>query len=199
MRLYRDQPFVLEFSDEAHSGRNPGGDCARGRHVLRAGRFLRAQPGATAHGGRPPRDDDEHAMGDQCVHDRRRCSHDSGRSAWRPARAPPDGGGRAGRLRRGVIGLWPVLLVGPTDRISGSARPPFIGGLLTEQLSWRWVFFLNVPLSAIAIFCCLRWLPSMPPAGAKMRIDWLGLSLVSSGIGGVAVAAERRAEGGVAP
>jgi len=63
----------------------------------------------------------------------------------------------------------------------GTALGPFIGGLLTEQLSWRWVFFLNVPLSAVAIFCCLRWLPPMSPARATMRIDWLGLILVSSG------------------
>jgi len=78
----------------------------------------------------------------------------------------------------------------------GTALGPFIGGLLTEQLSWRWVFFLNVPLSAIAIFCCLRWLPSTPPAEATMRIDWLGLILVSSGIVAVAYAADRAGEWG---
>jgi EmrB/QacA subfamily drug resistance transporter len=78
----------------------------------------------------------------------------------------------------------------------GTALGPFIGGLLTEQLSWRWVFFLNVPLSAIAIFCCLRWLPSMPLAGATVRIDWLGLILVSSGIVAVAYAADRGGEWG---
>jgi hypothetical protein len=58
------------------------------------------------------------------------------------------------------------------------------------------VFFLNVPLSAIAIFCCLRWLRSMPPAEATMRIDWLGLILVSSGIVAVAYAADRAGEWG---
>jgi MFS family permease len=79
----------------------------------------------------------------------------------------------------------------------GTALGPFIGGLLTEQLSWRWVFFLNVPLSAIAIFCCFRWLPSMPPpVGARVRIDWVGLILVSSGIVAVAYAADRAGEWG---
>jgi MFS family permease len=77
----------------------------------------------------------------------------------------------------------------------GTALGPFIGGLLTEQLSWRWVFFLNVPLAAVAIFCCLRWLPSMPPAGATARIDWVGLVLVSSAIVAVAYAADRGGEG----
>jgi EmrB/QacA subfamily drug resistance transporter len=78
----------------------------------------------------------------------------------------------------------------------GTALGPFIGGLLTEQLSWRWVFFLNVPLSAIAIVCCLRWLPSTSPAGAAVRIDWAGLILVSAGIVAVAYAADRAGEWG---
>jgi EmrB/QacA subfamily drug resistance transporter len=78
----------------------------------------------------------------------------------------------------------------------GTALGPFIGGLLTEQLSWRWVFFLNVPLSAIAIVCCLRWLPAMSPAGAAVRIDWLGLILVSAGIVAVAYAADRAGQWG---
>ena len=78
----------------------------------------------------------------------------------------------------------------------GTALGPFLGGLLTEQLSWRWVFLLNVPLAAIAIAFCLRWLPSTPPAGAKTRIDWLGLVLVSSGIVALAYAADRGGEWG---
>jgi predicted MFS family arabinose efflux permease len=78
----------------------------------------------------------------------------------------------------------------------GTALGPFIGGLLTEQLSWRWVFFLNVPLAAVAILCCLRWLSSTPPAGATVRIDWLGLVLVSSAVVAVAYAADRGGEWG---
>jgi hypothetical protein len=58
------------------------------------------------------------------------------------------------------------------------------------------VFFLNVPLAAVAIFCCLQWLPSKPPAGATVRIDWVGLVLVSSGVVAVAYAADRGGEWG---
>jgi MFS family permease len=73
----------------------------------------------------------------------------------------------------------------------GTALGPFIGGLLTEQASWRWVFLLNVPLAAIGIIFCLRWVPKLPPAGAAARIDWIGLVLVSSGIVALAYAADR--------
>lgn len=58
------------------------------------------------------------------------------------------------------------------------------------------MFFLEVPLSAIAIVC----LPSMAafasPAGAAVRIDWAGLILVSAGIVAVAYAADRAGEWG---
>jgi EmrB/QacA subfamily drug resistance transporter len=78
----------------------------------------------------------------------------------------------------------------------GTALGPFIGGLLTEQASWRWVFLLNVPLSAIAIIFCLRWVSKVPPAGASPRIDWVGLVLVSAGIVAFAYAADRGGEWG---
>lgn len=101
-------------------------------------------------------------------------------------------------ISNAVVSDHRALAIGALFGIAniGTALGPFIGGLLTEQLSWRWVFFLNVPLSAIAIFCCMRWLPSMPPAAAKVRIDWLGLILVSSGIVAVAYAADRGGEWG---
>ena len=69
----------------------------------------------------------------------------------------------------------------------GTALGPFIGGLLTEQLSWRWVFFLNVPLAAVAIFCCLRWLPAKPPAGGDgaHRLGGIGAGQLRCRRGGV--------------
>jgi EmrB/QacA subfamily drug resistance transporter len=78
----------------------------------------------------------------------------------------------------------------------GTALGPFVGGLLTEQLSWRWVFLLNVPLAAVAIVCCLMWLPKTSPTGASVRIDWLGLVLVSGGVVAVAYAADRGGDWG---
>ncbi len=78
----------------------------------------------------------------------------------------------------------------------GTALGPFVGGLLTEQLGWRFVFLLNVPLVVVAIVCCLLWLPATRPSGAAVRIDWLGLLLVGAGIVAVAYAADRAGEWG---
>ena len=58
------------------------------------------------------------------------------------------------------------------------------------------MFLLNVPLAAVAIVCCLRWLPPTKPVGASTRIDWLGLVLVSAGIVAVAYAADRGGDWG---
>jgi MFS family permease len=81
----------------------------------------------------------------------------------------------------------------------GTALGPFVGGLLSEQASWRWLFLLNVPLAALAIIFCLRWVPKVPPAGAAARIDWIGLVLVSAGVVALAYAADRAGEWGCEP
>lgn len=73
----------------------------------------------------------------------------------------------------------------------GTALGPFIGGLLTEHLSWRLVFLLNVPLAAAAVVCCLAWLPAKEESAATVRIDWWGLLLVSAGVVTLAYAADR--------
>ena len=78
----------------------------------------------------------------------------------------------------------------------GTALGPFVGGLLTEQASWRFVFLLNVPLAAVAIICCRVWLPAGRTGGAAVRIDWPGLLLVAGGIVAVAYAADRGGDWG---
>lgn len=78
----------------------------------------------------------------------------------------------------------------------GTALGPFVGGLLTEQLSWRWIFLLNVPLVILAIVLCARWLPETRDEAASPRIDIAGLVTVALAVAAVAYAADRGAAWG---
>lgn len=55
---------------------------------------------------------------------------------------------------------------------------PFIGGYLTEVLSWRWIFWINLPIAAIGVLLVLLFIPPMP--GVKGKIDLLGFIYFSS-------------------
>ncbi|MGH2399687.1 MAG: MDR family MFS transporter, partial [bacterium] len=54
---------------------------------------------------------------------------------------------------------------------------PYVGGLLTDQISWRWVFYVNVPLGAIAVLFILARMPALA-SGLRAAIDWTGTALL---------------------
>ena len=54
---------------------------------------------------------------------------------------------------------------------------PFIGGVLTDQISWRWVFYVNIPLGLIALAFIITKMPRLA-SGLRARIDWLGTLLL---------------------
>jgi EmrB/QacA subfamily drug resistance transporter len=58
---------------------------------------------------------------------------------------------------------------------------PVLGGLLVTSASWRWIFYLNVPIGAVAIFMAVRRLPSLS-GGLKPRLDTFGFLLLSPGL-----------------
>jgi EmrB/QacA subfamily drug resistance transporter len=58
---------------------------------------------------------------------------------------------------------------------------PTIGGLILETGSWRWIFFVNVPIGVIAVISALRVLPA-PEAVARRALDYRGLVLMVTGV-----------------
>jgi EmrB/QacA subfamily drug resistance transporter len=68
-----------------------------------------------------------------------------------------------------------------------SVAGPLVGGYITDALTWRWVFFLNVPFGAF----CLAVIASAYPAsrGTKpVRVDWLGAGLLFGGVSSLLLA-----------
>jgi EmrB/QacA subfamily drug resistance transporter len=78
---------------------------------------------------------------------------------------------RIGRVM-GVLGV--PMLVAP---ILG----PILGGWLVDDVSWRWIFFINVPIGIVAIVLAWIKLERDTPQPAH-RLDWLGMALLSPGL-----------------
>jgi EmrB/QacA subfamily drug resistance transporter len=54
---------------------------------------------------------------------------------------------------------------------------PFLGGLLTDQFSWHWIFYVNVPLGIIALAFVISKMPALK-SGLRAPIDWVGTLLL---------------------
>jgi EmrB/QacA subfamily drug resistance transporter len=63
-----------------------------------------------------------------------------------------------------------------------SVAGPLLGGFLVDNLSWRWVFYVNMPVGALAVAIVALRL-RLPSARSPHRIDYLGAALLSAGVG----------------
>jgi EmrB/QacA subfamily drug resistance transporter len=81
------------------------------------------------------------------------------------------GGDRMGRVM-GIVGI-PMLLA----PIVG----PILGGWFVDNVSWRWIFFVNIPIGVIALFAATRIL-ERDEAKARHSLDWRGLLMLSPGL-----------------
>ena len=58
---------------------------------------------------------------------------------------------------------------------------PTLGGLIVQNASWRWIFFVNVPIGVIGVIAALRVLPKVKP-GPVERLDAKGLAMMATGL-----------------
>jgi EmrB/QacA subfamily drug resistance transporter len=72
---------------------------------------------------------------------------------------------------------------------------PLLGGFLSHYLSWRAIFWVNLPLAAITLWIVRRVLAPIPVERHAHRIDWLGAALLTGGIGLMLVALTRVGQG----
>jgi EmrB/QacA subfamily drug resistance transporter len=65
------------------------------------------------------------------------------------------------------------------------AAGPVVGGWLAETLSWRWVFFLNLPFAVAVVAIARARVPETRDASAVAPVDWIGAGLSVAGLGGL--------------
>src|SRR4051812_16847420 len=76
------------------------------------------------------------------------------------------------------------VMVGPT-------LGPTLGGWITDNYSWPWIFYINVPLGLLAAVMTWRSVPEPEHVIRRTRVDWLGLAFLIVGIGALQILLER--------
>jgi EmrB/QacA subfamily drug resistance transporter len=82
---------------------------------------------------------------------------------------PPEHRGRA-------IGIWSA------GSSAAAGIGPVLGGWLIETVSWRWIFWLNLPLAAATLAIAITRVPESRAPDAKGTVDWLGAALATAGL-----------------
>jgi EmrB/QacA subfamily drug resistance transporter len=94
------------------------------------------------------------------------------------AALPAEKAGLAGGLILGAAGV-------------GNAIGPLLGGALTDLLSWRWIFFFNVPVTAFAVIVTYLTVHQPKPESEDTRIDYWGIATISVGLVSLLVALDQ--------
>ncbi|MCO1598493.1 MFS transporter [Micromonospora sp. RHAY321] len=76
-----------------------------------------------------------------------------------------------GRYQGMIAGIMAIAMV----------AGPLVGGFITDHLSWRWAFYVNLPLGGVALLVLITTM-HLPKYRTEHRIDWLGAGLLSVGI-----------------
>jgi DHA2 family multidrug resistance protein len=75
---------------------------------------------------------------------------------------------------------------------------PTLGGWITDNYSWRWIFFINLPVGILAVFLIVLLIEDPPwakaAAGAQVKFDYIGLGLLALGVGALQVMLDKGQE-----
>ncbi len=77
------------------------------------------------------------------------------------------------RERGRYMGYFMAIM--PVSMIAG----PLVGGWITDNASWRWAFYVNLPIGAVALAVIASTMHLPKPAAVEVRIDWVGAGLLT--------------------
>src|SRR5262249_52848034 len=82
--------------------------------------------------------------------------------------------------------------------VSAPAIGPTLGGWITYNYSWRWIFFINLPVGVLALLLVLRLVEDPPylksARNAGVKVDYIGIGLLVIGVGSLQVMLDRGQE-----
>lgn len=67
--------------------------------------------------------------------------------------------------------------------VVGPILGPILGGLISDNLSWHWIFFINLPVGIVCVLAAMRLLRVAETETISLRIDTVGLGLLILWIG----------------
>lgn len=107
------------------------------------------------------------------------------------------GGGLLATAQSTIFEIFPKQEIGTAMAIFGLGimvgpmLGPTVGGYLTEQYSWPWIFYINLPLGIIALILALIFVPDSQHQQKAAHIDYIGLLLLAAGVGALQTLLER--------
>jgi DHA2 family multidrug resistance protein len=89
-----------------------------------------------------------------------------------------------GERGKAMAGLMLAIGVSP-------ALGPFVASWVVEELGWRWVFYMNVPLGLISLTSTMLLIPASRPSGKSPGMHWPGMVLLAAGTGSLQLFLDR--------
>jgi MFS family permease len=103
-----------------------------------------------------------------------------------------------GQLPEPLFRPWPSLIYGLAVAVVAPAIGPTLGGWITDNFSWRWIFFINIPVGIVAFILVTRlvedppWIKADP---SRLRnMDYLGLGFLTLSMGGLQIMLDKGEE-----
>ena len=107
------------------------------------------------------------------------------------------GGGLLSTAQAILLDTWPKEEIGMATAlfglgaVVGPTLGPTIGGYITDHFSWPWIFYVNIPMGALAAFFVSTFVPITEKLGKKLKVDWWGILFLALSVGSLQIVLEK--------